>query len=91
MYGVLCVFDLTGAVRSTGCRHTSFLPSEVVFVLFRCVKRDDMGILTYAHDTDGHAVGSLDHSDERERLEREQRKLSRKEQRSKTTRSNGDG
>ncbi|MFC6731086.1 MULTISPECIES: transposase [unclassified Haladaptatus] len=39
----------------------------------------DVGILTYAHDTDGTAVGSLDHSDERERLEREQRKLSRKE------------
>jgi putative transposase len=39
----------------------------------------DMGILKYAHDTDGTAVGSLDLSDERERLEREQRKLSRKE------------
>ncbi len=39
----------------------------------------DVGILTYAHDTDGTAVGSLDLSDERERLEREQRKLSRKE------------
>ena len=38
-----------------------------------------MGILTYAHDTDGTAVGSLDLSDERERLEREQRKLSRKQ------------
>ncbi|WP_433629338.1 RNA-guided endonuclease InsQ/TnpB family protein [Halomicrococcus sp. NG-SE-24] len=39
----------------------------------------DVGILTYAHDTDGHAVESVDLSDERERLEREQRKLSRKE------------
>ncbi|QGA81673.1 Transposable element, IS605 OrfB family [Halomicrobium sp. LC1Hm] len=39
----------------------------------------DVGILTYAHDTDGTAVGSLDLSDERERLEREQRDLSRKE------------
>ncbi|MCL7418160.1 MAG: transposase, partial [Halalkalicoccus sp.] len=39
----------------------------------------DVGILKYAHDTDGHAVGSLDLSDERGRLEREQRKLSRKE------------
>ncbi len=38
----------------------------------------DVGILKYAHDTDGTAVGSLDLSDERERLEREQRKLSRK-------------
>jgi putative transposase len=38
-----------------------------------------VGILKYAHDTDGTAVGSLDLSDERERLEREQRKLSRKE------------
>ncbi|WP_433627563.1 RNA-guided endonuclease InsQ/TnpB family protein [Halomicrococcus sp. NG-SE-24] len=39
----------------------------------------DVGILKYAHDTDGHAVESLDLLDERERLEREQRKLSRKE------------
>ena len=39
----------------------------------------DVGILTYAHDTDGTAVESLDLSDERERLEREQRKLSRKQ------------
>jgi len=39
----------------------------------------DVGILKYAHDTDGTAVGSLDLSDERDRLEREQRKLSRKE------------
>ena len=39
----------------------------------------DVGILKYAHDTDGHAVGSLDLSAERDRLEREQRKLSRKE------------
>jgi len=42
----------------------------------------DVGILKYAHDTDGAAVGSLDLSDERERLEREQRNLSRKEHRS---------
>ncbi|WP_254824878.1 RNA-guided endonuclease InsQ/TnpB family protein [Haloglomus halophilum] len=40
----------------------------------------DVGILKYAHDTDGTAVGPLDLSDERERLEREQRTLSRKEQ-----------
>ncbi len=39
----------------------------------------DVGILKYAHATDGFAVGSLTLSDERERLEREQRKLSRKE------------
>ena len=39
----------------------------------------DVGILTYAHDTDGTAVGSLDLLDERERLKREQRKLSRKQ------------
>jgi len=39
----------------------------------------DVGILKYAHDTDGTAVGSLDLSDEREHLEREQRKLSRKQ------------
>ncbi|MEF8819880.1 MAG: transposase, partial [Haloferacaceae archaeon] len=32
-----------------------------------------------AHDTDGTAVGSLDLSDERDRLEREQRTLSRKQ------------
>ena len=39
----------------------------------------DVGILKYTHDTDGLSVGSLDLSDERERLEREQRALSRKE------------
>jgi len=39
----------------------------------------DVGILKYAHDTDGTAVGSLDLADERDRLEREQRNLSRKE------------
>ncbi|QSW99621.1 RNA-guided endonuclease InsQ/TnpB family protein [Haloterrigena alkaliphila] len=39
----------------------------------------DVGILKYAHDTDGHAVESVDLSDERDRLERERRKLSRKE------------
>ncbi len=35
--------------------------------------------LALAHDTDGTAVGSLDLAEERNRLEREQRKLSRKE------------
>jgi transposase, IS605 OrfB family, central region len=44
----------------------------------RCVGID-VGILKYAHDTDETAVGSLDLSDERERLEREQRNLSRKD------------
>jgi putative transposase len=39
----------------------------------------DVGILKYAHDTDGTAVESLDLSDERERLEHAQRDLSRKE------------
>jgi len=39
----------------------------------------DVGILKYAHDTDGTAVESLDLAEERDRLEREQRKLSRKE------------
>lgn len=39
----------------------------------------DVGILKYTHDTDGLAVGSLDLSDEQERLEHEQRVLSRKE------------
>jgi putative transposase len=39
----------------------------------------DVGILKYVHDSDGFAVGSLDLSDEQERLEREQRSLSRKE------------
>ncbi|EMA54890.1 transposase, IS605 OrfB family protein [Halococcus salifodinae DSM 8989] len=39
----------------------------------------DVGILKYAHDTDGHAVGSVDLSAEEERLEHEQRVLSRKE------------
>ena len=39
----------------------------------------DVGILKYAHDTDGTAIESLDLSEERDRLEREQRTLSRKE------------
>jgi putative transposase len=43
----------------------------------RCVGID-VGILKYAHDTDGRAVGSLDLKDERKRLKREQRSLSRK-------------
>jgi putative transposase len=44
----------------------------------RCVGID-VGILKYTHDTDGTAVESLDLSVERERLERAQRDLSRKE------------
>jgi len=39
----------------------------------------DVGILKYAHDSDGVAVEGLDLAEERERLERAQRKLSRKE------------
>jgi len=39
----------------------------------------DVGILKYTHDTDGLAVGSIDMTDDRERLERAQRLLSRKE------------
>ena len=39
----------------------------------------DVGILKYVHDSDGLAVESPDLSDERERLERAQRNLSRKE------------
>ena len=39
----------------------------------------DVGILNYASDTDGTAVRSLNVSDERKRLERAQRDLSRKE------------
>jgi putative transposase len=44
----------------------------------RCVGID-VGILKYAHDTDGTVVESLDLSEERERLERAQRDLSRKQ------------
>ena len=39
----------------------------------------DVGVLKYAHDTDSTAVKSVDLSDERERLERAQRDLSRKQ------------
>ena len=39
----------------------------------------DVRILKYAHDTDGYAIESPDFSDERERVERAQRDLSRKE------------
>ncbi|ERG97221.1 RNA-guided endonuclease TnpB family protein [Haloquadratum walsbyi] len=45
----------------------------------RCVGID-VGILKYAQDTDGRAVGFPDLQDNRERLRREQRALSRKEQ-----------
>ncbi|PSQ29662.1 transposase [Halobacteriales archaeon SW_6_65_46] len=44
----------------------------------RCVGVD-VGVLKFAHDTDGFALGSLDLADERNRLDRERRKLSRKE------------
>jgi putative transposase len=44
----------------------------------RCVGID-VGILSYTHDSDGFSVGSLNLSDERERLERAQRDLSRKD------------
>ncbi|QKY19602.1 IS200/IS605 family element transposase accessory protein TnpB [Halolamina sp. CBA1230] len=46
-------------------------PEEVVGI--------DLGILKYTHDTDGCAIESPDFSEERERLERAQRDLSRKE------------
>lgn len=39
----------------------------------------DLGVLNFIHDSDGRSVGRLDLSGERERLEREQRSLSRKE------------
>jgi len=39
----------------------------------------DVGILKYAHDTDGYAIKSPDFIEERKRLERAQRNLSRKE------------
>jgi putative transposase len=39
----------------------------------------DVGTLKYAHATDGTAVESLDLTNERDRLEREQQTLSRKE------------
>ncbi|OSO93880.1 transposase [Halorubrum ezzemoulense DSM 17463] len=39
----------------------------------------DVGILKYAHDTDGYAIESPNFSNERERLERGQRDLSQKE------------
>lgn len=40
----------------------------------------DVGIIKYAHDTDSTMVGSLDLESEFERLEREQRALSRKQE-----------
>lgn len=39
-----------------------------------------VGILKYAHDTDGSAIGSLTLSDARRRLEREQMKMSNDQQ-----------
>jgi putative transposase len=43
----------------------------------------DLGVLNFTHDSNGLVVDRLDLSDERERLEREQRALSRKEYESK--------
>ena len=39
----------------------------------------DIGVLSFIHDSDRRSVGRVDLSDERERLDREQRSLSRKE------------
>ncbi len=39
----------------------------------------DLGVLNFTHDSDGVSVGRLDLSSDRERLEREQRNLSRKQ------------
>ncbi len=39
----------------------------------------DLGVLNFVHDSDGRSIGRLELSDERERLEREQRSLSRKQ------------
>jgi putative transposase len=39
----------------------------------------DLGVRSFVHDSDGRSIGRLDLSDDRERLEREQRSLSRKE------------
>lgn len=39
----------------------------------------DLGVLNFIHDSDGRSVGRLDLSTDRERLEREQRSLSRKQ------------
>ena len=38
----------------------------------------DLGVLNFIHDSEGRSIGKLDLADERERLEREQRSLSRK-------------
>mgnify|MGYP006293846195 CR=1 FL=1 len=43
----------------------------------------DLGIRSFVHDSDGKAVDRLDLSDDQERLEREQRSLSRKQHGSK--------
>lgn len=44
----------------------------------RCVGIE-VGILKFAHDTAGNAIGSPNLADERNRIDREQQKLSRKE------------
>jgi putative transposase len=43
----------------------------------------DLGVLNFIHDSDGRAVSRLDLTEDRERLEREQRSLSRKQRGSK--------
>jgi putative transposase len=40
----------------------------------------DLGVLNFVHDSDGRSVGRLDLTADRERLEREQRSLSRKQE-----------
>lgn len=43
----------------------------------------DLGVLNFIHDSKGRSIGRLDLPNERERIEREQRSLSRKEYQSK--------
>lgn len=79
--------QLTVKQEPTGAWHASFAiqteepskpdPSDID--ASDCVGID-LGILTYIHDSDGREINRLDLTDNRERLEREQQSLSRKQE-----------
>lgn len=79
--------QLTIKQESTGAWYVSFTieteeppkPDPVEIDASDCIGID-LGINTFIHDSDGREINQLDLADDRERLEREQRSLSRKQQ-----------
>ncbi|MFC6992293.1 RNA-guided endonuclease InsQ/TnpB family protein [Haladaptatus sp. GCM10025707] len=82
--------EVTVKKEPTGAWYASFCievekpakPSVESLTVDDCVGID-LGVLNFIHDSNGLSVGRLDLSDDRDRLEREQRALSRKEYESK--------